>query len=114
MLLGGTDPAAARALIEHGANARPVKPIRVEAARLTGVDLIDVEECAPSARADARLTGAPIVIDLVEIGRRGSRRRLAAPVPEDAGRHGRHDCADRHDEGARRPAARIRAVRADR
>jgi AAA+ superfamily predicted ATPase len=65
VLLGGTDPAAARALLEQGANARPVKPIRVEAARLTGVDLIDVEECAQRLGRMRRLTGDPIVIDLV-------------------------------------------------
>src|SRR5262249_38977221 len=64
VLLGG-DPAAARALLEQGANARSVKPIRVQAARLMGVDLVDVEECARRLGRMRRLTGDPIVIDLV-------------------------------------------------
>ena len=65
VVLGGTDPAAARALLEHGANARQVTPIRVEAARLAGMDLVDVEECARRLGRMRRLTGDPIVIDLV-------------------------------------------------
>jgi AAA+ superfamily predicted ATPase len=66
VLLGGTDPAAARALLEHGAKTRRVKPIRVEAACLAGMDLVDVEECARRLGRMRRLTGDPMIIDLVK------------------------------------------------
>jgi AAA+ superfamily predicted ATPase len=65
VVFGGSDPAAARALLEHGAEARQVVLIRVESARLGGMDLIDVEECARRLGRMRRLTGHPIVIDLV-------------------------------------------------
>ena len=65
VVLGGTDPAIARALLEHGAGARHVMLIRVELARLAGMDLIDVEECARRLGRMRRLTGHPIVVDLV-------------------------------------------------
>jgi AAA+ superfamily predicted ATPase len=65
VVFGGTDPTAARALLEHGAEARHVLLIRVESARLGGLDLIDVEECARRLGRMRRLTGHPIVIDLV-------------------------------------------------
>lgn len=64
VVLGGTDPAIARALLELGAEARHVLLIRVEAARLAGMDLIDVEECARRLARLRRLTGRPVVIDL--------------------------------------------------
>jgi hypothetical protein len=64
LLLGGSDPPAARALLEHGASARHVVPIRVEAARLAGQDLVDVEDCARRLRRMGHLTGDPVVVDL--------------------------------------------------
>jgi AAA+ superfamily predicted ATPase len=65
VLLGGTDEAASRALLEQGADACKVRPIRVEAARLAGMDLVTVEECALRLGRMRQLTGDPIVIDLV-------------------------------------------------
>lgn len=64
ILLDGDDPAAWRALLERGANAIEVEPIRVEPRRLAGVDLIEVEECARRIGRLAVLTQAPLVIDL--------------------------------------------------
>jgi SpoVK/Ycf46/Vps4 family AAA+-type ATPase len=64
VVFGATDSALARALLEHGARARHVVPIRVEAVRLAGQDLIDVEECARRLGRMRKLTGHPIVIDL--------------------------------------------------
>ena len=59
LLLGGDDPAGWRALLELGGR----ELIRVEIARLAGMDVIDVEECALRLMRLARLTGASLVID---------------------------------------------------
>ena len=64
--LGGDDPAAWRALFELGGHTRQVAPIRVEPARLAGVDLIEIEECARRIGRIARLTGDPLVIDVTK------------------------------------------------
>lgn len=64
ILLDGNDPAGWRALLERGAEANHVKPIRVEPRRLAGVDIIEVEECARRIGRLALLTRAPLVIDL--------------------------------------------------
>lgn len=64
ILLDGDDPAAWRALLERGAQAISVEPIRVEPRRLAGVDLVDVEECARRIGRLAVLTRAPLIIDL--------------------------------------------------
>lgn len=63
-LLGGEDPAAWRALLELGGNARQVTPIRVEAARIADLDLMEVEESARRISRLARLTGRLLVIDM--------------------------------------------------
>lgn len=63
VLLGGDDPAAWRALIDLGAQSRDIAPIRVELARLTGVDFVEIEDCARRIARIARLTGRPLVID---------------------------------------------------
>lgn len=64
ILLCGDDPAAWRALLELGADLSEVDPIRVEPARLAGLDLNDVEECAMRIARENQLTGGPLVIDL--------------------------------------------------
>lgn len=64
ILLDGDDPAAWRALLERGAQASYVEPIRVEPRRLAGVDLVEVEECARRIGRLAVLTRAPLIIDL--------------------------------------------------
>jgi AAA+ superfamily predicted ATPase len=66
ILLGGDDAAGWRGLVELGAKTERVRPLRVETARLGGVDLIDIEECARRVGRLAKLTGAPLVIDAVE------------------------------------------------
>jgi AAA+ superfamily predicted ATPase len=64
VLLGGDDPAGWRALVELGATAANVEPIRVSTAHLAGVDLIEIEECARRVGRLTRLTGAPLVVDV--------------------------------------------------
>lgn len=64
LLLDGDDPAAWRALLERGAQASCVEPLRVEPRRLAGVDLIEVEECARRLGRLVVLTKAPLAIDL--------------------------------------------------
>lgn len=68
ILLDGEDPAAWRALLERGAQAAYVEPIRVEPRRLAGVDLVDVEQCACRLGRLAVLTRAPLIIDLSHAG----------------------------------------------
>jgi len=63
VLLGGEDPAAWRALVDLGAQSRELEPIRIELARLAGVDLIEIEDCARRLARMARLTGQPLVVD---------------------------------------------------
>jgi len=67
ILLGGADPAAHRALIELGAEARDAEPTRVELARLGGTDIIDVEDCARRVARMAQLTALPLVIDATRV-----------------------------------------------
>jgi AAA+ superfamily predicted ATPase len=64
VVLGGSDAAASRALLELGATAHEVPLIRVETARLAGLDPVAVEECALRLGRMRRLTGAPIAVDL--------------------------------------------------
>ncbi|MDQ6891895.1 MAG: ATP-binding protein [Acidobacteriota bacterium] len=65
-LLEGDDPAGWRALIELGATMGQVEPIRIEASRFTGADVVEVEECARRVARMARLTGAPLVVDAAQ------------------------------------------------
>lgn len=69
-LLGDDHPAGWRALIELGAAKQP--PIRVEAARITGLDLIEIEESALRLGRLARLTGAPLIIDVTQSEQSGT------------------------------------------
>jgi SpoVK/Ycf46/Vps4 family AAA+-type ATPase len=68
-VLGGDDPAAWRALLELAAQTGKLAPIRVEPARLAGVDPIDVEDSARRIGRMARLTGNPLVIDVTNTER---------------------------------------------
>lgn len=68
ILLGGADPAGWRALLELGAHADQVELIRVDASRLTGVEVIEIEECAQRIGRMARLTRRPLVIDVTKTG----------------------------------------------
>ena len=69
-LLGDDHPAGWRALIELGAAKQP--PIRVDAARITGLDLIEIEESALRLGRLARLTGAPLIIDVTQSEQSGT------------------------------------------
>lgn len=60
LLLNGDDLAAWRAVLELGAT----DPIRVDASRLTGTDLIEVEDCARRIGRMVQLTQRPLFIDL--------------------------------------------------
>ena len=64
LLLDGDDLAAWRALLELGAKDSNVKPIRVDASRLAGTDLIEVEECARRIGRMVQLTGYPLFLDI--------------------------------------------------
>ena len=63
LLLGGEDPAAWRALLELG--SQPL--IRVELARLAGVDVVEIEDCARRLGRMARLTGELLVLDATRV-----------------------------------------------
>lgn len=67
VLLDGSDSAAWRALIERGVQYKHVRPIRVVATRLAGVDLVEVEEVARRIGRMARLCKHhhhPLIIDV--------------------------------------------------
>jgi len=64
LLLGGEDPDGWRALVELGAALGQTELIRVSLARFSGIDALDVEECARRIGRMARLTRAPLVLDL--------------------------------------------------
>jgi AAA+ superfamily predicted ATPase len=64
LLLDGDDLAAWRALLELGATHTHVNPIRVEVHRLTGIDLIEVEDCGRRIGRMNQLTGDPLFIDI--------------------------------------------------
>jgi SpoVK/Ycf46/Vps4 family AAA+-type ATPase len=65
IVLGGDDPAEWRALLELGASIQKVTPIRVESLLLAGIEVTAVEECARRVGRMARLTGHPLIIDVV-------------------------------------------------
>ena len=62
MLLAG-DIAAWRALLEAGAQRMSTKPLRVDSARLPGLEPLEVEESALRLGRLARLSRAPLVVD---------------------------------------------------
>lgn len=63
LLLGNDDSAAWRALLELGAKARQLKPIRVETPRLVGLDVGEIEESGVRLGRMARLTENALIID---------------------------------------------------
>lgn len=66
VLLDEEDPAGWRALLELGAVNNRLRLIRVEARRLVGIDVIDIEDCARRIGRMSRLTGYPVVIDVIK------------------------------------------------
>ena len=68
LVLGKNDAAAWRALIELGARAKQLNPIRVESFRLISLDLGEVEETALRLGRMARLTENVLVIDATGVG----------------------------------------------
>jgi AAA+ superfamily predicted ATPase len=63
LVLNGDDLGGWRALFELAATAHGVAPIRVEIARLSSLDLVDVEDTAKRICRLARLTGRPLIVD---------------------------------------------------
>jgi AAA+ superfamily predicted ATPase len=64
LLFSGDDSAGWRALLELGAQQRNLIPLRIECARLAGSDSFEIEDSARRVARMARLTGAPLVMDL--------------------------------------------------
>jgi AAA+ superfamily predicted ATPase len=64
LLFSGEDSAGWRALLELGARQRNVIPLRIECARLSGLDRFEIEDSARCVARMARLTGVPLVMDL--------------------------------------------------
>jgi AAA+ superfamily predicted ATPase len=62
-VFAGGDPAGWRGLLELGAQALHLSPIRVEVTRFGGLDVADIEESGIRLGRMARLTGCPLVID---------------------------------------------------
>lgn len=63
IVLASDQPASWRAMLELGARAMHLSPIRVDLARLAGLDLGEIEESAIRLARMARLVGAPVVVD---------------------------------------------------
>ncbi len=63
VLFAGNDAAGWRALLERGAALRAAPPIRVEDARVAGLDATEIEECGIRLGRAALLTGAPVIVD---------------------------------------------------
>ena len=66
LFLADDESASWRALLELGSQALQVAPIRVEPLRLTGADIVEIEECAGRIGRLARLTGDPLIIDITQ------------------------------------------------
>jgi AAA+ superfamily predicted ATPase len=67
LLLADRDAAGWRALIELGARLRKTQPIRVEAARLVGLEPAEIEECGIRFGRLACVTGAPLIVDVTAV-----------------------------------------------
>ena len=63
LVFGGVDVSAWRALLELGAELCHTLPIRVDAARLAGLDVMEIEESGVRLGRLARLTMRPVVVD---------------------------------------------------
>jgi AAA+ superfamily predicted ATPase len=66
ILLDGDDPAGWRALLELAAPEAKVELLRAEPLRLTGVDVIDIEDCARRIARLSRLSGHPLILDVAK------------------------------------------------
>jgi hypothetical protein len=63
LLFAGDDVSGWRALLELGAELRHTIPVRVDAARLAGLDVTEIEESGVRLGRLVRLTARPLVID---------------------------------------------------
>lgn len=61
--LAGDQPASWRAMLELGARALHLSPIRIDLARLAGLDVGEIEETAIRLARMARLVGSPVIVD---------------------------------------------------
>src|SRR5262245_36351405 len=67
-LFAGDDAAGWRALLELGTQLHQCPPIRVEGARLIGLDPLEIEESGVRLGRAVRMTGAPLIIDVANVG----------------------------------------------
>jgi hypothetical protein len=64
LLFAGDDASGWRALLELGSEERRTIPIRVEASRIVGLTVAEIEECGVRLGRLTRLTGRPLVLDV--------------------------------------------------
>jgi hypothetical protein len=67
LLVNGEDLEGWRALLELGASARNIVPIRVDLSRASDMDVVDVEDTARRIARLVRLTGRPLIVDTIRI-----------------------------------------------
>ena len=67
LLFARDDPPGWRALLELGARIRECSPVRVEAARIVGLDPAEQEECGTRLGRAVRVTDAPLIIDVTHV-----------------------------------------------
>jgi AAA+ superfamily predicted ATPase len=63
LIFAGDDTSGWRALLELGADGRRTIPIRIDAARLAGLDTAEIEESGVRLGRLRRMTGRPLVVD---------------------------------------------------
>jgi len=68
MLFAGDDAPGWRALLELGAATRGTSLIRVEDGCVASLDVAEIEECGIRLARVARLSGAPLIIDVTSTG----------------------------------------------
>jgi hypothetical protein len=64
LLFAGDDASGWRALLELGSDERRTIPIRVEASRIAGLTVAEIEECGVRLGRLTRLTARPLVLDV--------------------------------------------------
>lgn len=67
LLFAGNEVAGWRALLELGAGMCKTSPLRVEGARVLGLDAIEIEESGVRLGRAARLTGRPLIVDVAGV-----------------------------------------------
>ena len=67
IVLASDQPASWRAMLELGARAMHLSPIRVDLARMAGLDPGEIEDSAIRLARMARLVGAPVVVDAASV-----------------------------------------------